>query len=78
MKLPSRLIKGLSKEQTDQLERELKSSLLAKQLRKALKEDIESLYKQEEFNDTAEFNQYVKALGERRGYRAILNLIPEE
>ena len=78
MKIPAHLSKGLDANELEQLERELKSSILAKKLRKTVKGRIEALYKEEEYATTDSLNEYLKVLGERRGYREILNLIPEE
>lgn len=78
MKMPASLVKGLSEEEIKQLERDLKSSVLAKRLRQTLKGRMEALYKEEEYASTDSMNEYLKVLGERRGYREILNLIPEE
>lgn len=78
MKIPVQLSKGLSNEQLGLLETQLKSSLLAKQLRKVILKNIESSYEEEESLLDANPSSYLKAVGERRGYRHVLNLLPED
>lgn len=78
MKIPAQLSKGLTAEQRKNLEHDLKSSILVKQLREILTERMEGLQIAEEMID-AEINQIYSIVGQRRGYRQILNLItPEE
>lgn len=80
MRLPVALTKGLEEAQVKQLVTEIKSSVLARQLRKVLREEIERSYRAEEIvsegNDNTSF--YLKEVGERRGYRQILHMILEE
>lgn len=77
MKMPAALLKGLSDEEKKRLESDLKSSVLAKQLRKYLKSHIENnIIDEESLGYTAD--DLCKLLGERRGFRAVLNLFPEE
>lgn len=76
----TRLARGLTDEQVQQLATDIKHSLLARVLRQFLQEEIERSYKAEEqvseTNDTLPF--YLKEVGERRGYRQVLHLILEE
>lgn len=80
MKLPVALVKGLDDTEIKRLVEELKHSVLARELRRVLKEEIERSYRAEEQvsqnNDQLPF--YLKEVGERRGYRQILHLILEE
>lgn len=78
MKLPVSLTKGLSEEQQQNLERELKSSVLARQLRKWLAAEIASKEIQEESLTSFEISELAIHVGERRGYRRVLNILPEE
>lgn len=78
MKIPSALSKGLDEDQMKRLEAELKGALLVKILRRELGSRIEQSYKAEETVDSDSFGVYLKGVGERRGYRQILNLLPEE
>ena len=82
-KVPTSLLKGLSGDErkvvAEQFER---SQKLVKQLRKLIKDDIESRYAEEEL-DIAEYISYphnvaLLMLGERRGLRSVLKYIPEE
>ena len=76
MKLSTNLTKGLTEEQQKTLEREVKSSVLAKQLRKRLRElHLETLSAEE--NTESEIELY-RLIGQRRGFRRVLNLLPEE
>lgn len=75
--MPASLSKGLNEEQLKDLERELKSSVVVKQLRKHILKCIESnIVDEESLGYTAD--DLCKLLGERRGLRAVLNLLPEE
>ena len=78
MKLPSSLTKGLKDEQIQELENQLKSSRLAKQLRAWLEAEIVRCEIREEEVDFSVATQLAKQVGERRGYRRVLNLLPEE
>ena len=77
MMIPTVLARGLSNEDITVLEGQLKSGILAKQLRKYLKAEIEALYVDEEveFTPTEEIRQMI---GRRSGFRTILNLLPED
>jgi len=77
MRTPAKLSKGLTEEQQNQLERELTSSVLAKQLRLALKSGIEATYEHEEVEDIT-LEHLSRTIGERRGLRSVLKLLPEE
>lgn len=76
----TRLARGLTESEVQQLASEVKTSLLAKTLRAFLRDEIERSYRAEEqvseSNDTLPF--YLKEVGERRGYRQILHMILEE
>ena len=76
MRIPASLSKGLSEEQVEQLGRELKSSLLAKQLRKCIQSEIEHTYEYEEL-DAPNVEGLFRTIGVRRGLRSVLNLLPE-
>lgn len=78
MKIPVQLSKGLTTEQKKQLESELKNSLLVKQLRAVIQERLLQLEIAEEMID-AQIYQIYSIIGQRRGFRQVLNLIdPEE
>lgn len=76
MKVPISLSKGLKQEQIEQLERELKHSVLVKQLRKYIDKEIKCTYDTEEL-DSATMELLFRTVGVRRGLRQVLNLIPE-
>lgn len=76
MKIPAQLSKALTEAQKKELESNLKSSVLAKQLRKYLEDGIKAVEIAEE-QIAAEPNAVLALLGQRRGYRQILNLLPE-
>ena len=76
MKIPAQLSKGLSKAEQSELESQLKG-LLARQLRKYLNDAMTTLEVTEEAIDI-EPNQIYSIVGQRRGYRHILNLLPED
>lgn len=76
MKLPAQLTKGLTAESQKELERELKSGTLARVLREHLKSSMETLEITEEAIDIS-IDQIYSIVGQRRGYRHILNLLPE-
>jgi hypothetical protein len=80
MRLNSSLTRGLDEAEISKLANEIKHSVLAKQLREFLRKEIELSYRAEE-QVTAEHDNlqfYLKEVGERRGYRQVLNLILEE
>jgi len=77
MKIPAQLSKGLSKEEVEQLENNLKHSVLARKLREYLQSAIEHMEITEESID-AELYQIYSIVGQRRGFRQILNLLPEK
>ena len=74
-KVPVSLAKKLSASELKSLESELKSSTLAKELRRVIRELIETSYKQEE---SGQLEDYALTVGERRGLRMVLNLLPEK
>jgi len=76
VKLPSALAKGLSEDQLTQLESELKHSLLGKQLRKYLSEKIVNAEIKEEQVAHEGIGALASQVGERRGYRLVLNQLP--
>lgn len=76
MKIPAAFSKGLTEKQIESLERELKNSVLAKLLRAELQRRIELAYKEDE-TEARTLEDIFTNVGERRGYRQILNLIPE-
>ena len=78
MKIPAVLSKGLDDAKLKQLESDLKHSILGRQLRKVLNEKIESNYEHEEQVIDQFPNAIYSAIGERRGYRQVLKLLPEE
>jgi predicted methyltransferase MtxX (methanogen marker protein 4) len=80
MKFPVALIKDLDEDQMKQLGAEIRGSLLAKCLRKFLREEIERSYRAEEQLDQSHdaLPFYLKEVGERRGYRQVLHMILEE
>lgn len=78
MKIPSGLSKGLTEEQQNSLERELKSSVLAKQLRRWLRTEIANAELREEQVVVDGIGALAAQLGERRGLRRVLNTLPEE
>ncbi len=69
------LVQGLTPEQQEQISSQLKSGILAKQLRIHIRKEIEALYKVEETLDDMD---YIKTIGQRRGLRYVLKLLPEE
>lgn len=75
-KVPVSLVKNLSASASDRLVRELKNSVLAKQLRTEIRSQIEATYAEEESTDSIE--ELWKLIGRRRGLRSILNLLPEK
>lgn len=80
MRLNVALTKSLSEDEIKQLAEDIKHSVLARVLRKFLRDQIELSYRAEEAGD---INQeyiplYLKEVGERRGYRQVLHLILEE
>lgn len=75
-KIPAQLSKGLTEQEQERLAAELKSSLLAKKLRASLQERLEESYRTEE--QEVELSAVFKAIGERRGYRSVLKLLPED
>jgi hypothetical protein len=77
VKLPSGLAKGLSEDQLKQLESELKHSLLAKQLRKYLAEKMTNAEIKEEQVCSEGIAALASQVGERRGYRLVLNQLPQ-
>jgi len=77
MKIPLTLTKGLSDEEAESLERELKNSIIAKQLRKILSHCIQMLEINEE-QLKLETNDLYSLIGERRGLRSVLKLLPED
>ncbi len=78
MKLQISLVKGMTEEQVKTLESEIKHSLLARTLRSWLREEIAKAEIREEELDFAVTTQLAKQVGERRGYRRVLNYLPEE
>lgn len=82
MRLSTHLTRSLTDEQIKLLSSEIKSSLLAKCLREFLKAEIERSYRAEEVASSSlnaeQLPLYLKEVGERRGYRQVLNLILEE
>ena len=75
MKINTLLTRGLTEEQINTLQGEIKHSLLAKVLREFLQDEIEKSYRIEEVSDTESLPLYLKEVGERRGYRQLLKLI---
>lgn len=80
MRLSLSLTKNLSDDEVKRLAEEIKHSVLAKAMRRFLREQIELSYRSEEAADTSQehYPLYLKEVGERRGYRQVLHLIPEE
>lgn len=78
MKLPSRLIPGLTPDEVKQLESELKYSVLCKQLRKYLNQEISSLEVKEEQLSSFNLGDLAVQVGGRRELRSVLKLLPEE
>lgn len=77
MKIPVQLSKGLTAERQKQLESELKNSVLAERLREHINASIDQLELTEEAIDIT-VDQLYSMIGQRRGYRHILNLLPED
>ncbi len=77
MKQPLSLSKGLKEEQVTQLQSEIKHSLLARVLRSYIGDRIDSLELTEE-TISKEITDIYATIGERRGLRSVLKLIPEE
>jgi hypothetical protein len=74
-KVPVSLAKKLSASELKRLESDLRNSVLAKELRRVIREHLESSYIREE---TGDIEDYSLSVGERRGLRTILNLLPEK
>tara|TARA_Y100000114_G_scaffold43216_1_gene38655 strand:- start:5991 stop:6215 length:225 start_codon:yes stop_codon:yes gene_type:complete len=71
------LSKGLTEDQKETLERELKSSLLAKQLKLWLQKNIMNAELREEQLVSQGIAELASQVGQRRGYRTVLSLFPE-
>jgi hypothetical protein len=78
LRISTLLSRGLTEEQLKQLEKEIKGSVLAKQLRTFLREEIERSYKAEESLEHDSLPLYLKEVGARRGHRQVLHLILDE
>ena len=77
MKIPVQLSKGLTEDQIKELESNLKHGVLAKQLRNYLKDGVKAMELGEESFDVSK-SQLYSLIGQRRGFRQILQLLPEE
>lgn len=75
--IPASLAKRLSDSEVKRLESDLKNSILAQELRREIQHRIEMTYVDEEQVNIPESEIY-KQIGERRGYRSILKLLPEK
>jgi hypothetical protein len=78
MRLPVQFTRGLTEEQQKNLEHELKNSVLARQLRKWLTDEIAGKVIDEEAMSSFDITELATHVGERRGYRRVLNNLPEE
>ena len=68
---------GLTDDEKERLEKDIKHSLLAKQLRLWLTKSIDNLEISEEQLKPFSESELASLIGERRGLRSILKLIPE-
>ena len=73
-----KLTRGLTDEQVEQLDREIKHSVLARQLRKYLQKEIANSELREEQLYSQGIAELAAQVGGRRELRTVLNLIPEE
>lgn len=77
MKQSLSLAKGLTEAQIKTLQSEVKHSVLGKQLRSYIKDRMNSLELTQE-DLSKEITDIYATIGERRGLRSVLKLIPEE
>jgi len=76
MKQPLTLLQGLSDQDKERVLAELETSLFIKQLRKLIQNKINTtLVNEEEFPDSV--FSLAATVGERRGYRTVLKLLPD-
>jgi len=78
MKLPTSLSKGLTDEERQRLESDLKHGIAIRKLRETLEHRIRNTELMEESFTDPSVAQLASQLGERRGYRAILELLNPE
>ena len=77
MKIPVQLSKGLTEKEKSELESALKNSVLTKQLRMWLQDGIKACELAEEMI-SAEIHDIYSLIGQRRGFRKVLDLLPED